>query len=440
MGYADKRRSPLSSQVDDVYFSDAEQKGTFKSVENKIDFTGSADWTASGNKNGLIDTLENKRIRIIQKLDSLKIVRTGSSIRIMLANICPHGKDMVDEKLPGIPAIPCKKLPAIPGMDNLLKDNSYLQNHTGKLEEQIRQYTGVDKLKGLIPGKLNQYEHLAQDPSSIDRVIDQQASQTEMYKAFTEQSGALPGMDDLPRDMLNDLEKYQNTDNLKSAAKELAVEQTRDFFKGHEDKLEGAMSQMTKLKKKYSCVPDSRDLSTAIKKNSMKGKPLKERLILGGNFQILRGNPVSLDLSPYLMYRINKIFFTGAGITYRASLGIENNQQTNIVQDVYGVNILAQHKIYKGFFGHLEGTYMNRPVESTQQSTDMSQSAWSEGLMLGIGKRLRFSQLVNGTIIFTYDFLHNDQSVNPKPWNIRFGFELGKLSLPKRRGLVNGGK
>ena len=199
------------------------------------------------------------------------------------------------------------------------------------------------------------------------------------------------------------------------------------------------MSQMTKLKKKYSCVPDSRDLSTAVKKNSMKDKPLKERLILGGNFQILRGNPVSLDLSPYLMYRINKIFFTGAGITYRASLGIENNQQTNIVQDVYGVNILAQHKIYKGFFGHLEGTYMNRPVESTRQSTDMNQSAWSEGLMLGIGKRLRFSQLFNGTVIFSYDFLHNDQSVNPKPWNIRFGFELGKLSLPKRRGLVNGG-
>ena len=173
-----------------------------------------------GNKNGLIDTLENKRIRIIQKLDSLK----NRADRVInpdnVGQYLPHGKDMVDEKLPGIPAIPCKKLPAIPGMDNLLKDNSYLQNHTGKLEEQIRQYTGVDKLKGLIPGKLNQYEHLAQDPSSIDQVIDQQASQTEMYKAFTEQSDALPGMDDLPRDMLNDLEKYQNTDNLKSAAKD----------------------------------------------------------------------------------------------------------------------------------------------------------------------------------------------------------------------------
>jgi len=36
---------------------------------------------------------------------------------------------------------------------------------------------------------------------------------------------------------------------------------------------------------------------------------------------------------------------------------------------------------------------------------------------------------LRGVIIFTYDVLHTDSSPNPKAWNIKFGFSLGRFKL-----------
>jgi hypothetical protein len=361
-------------------------------------------------------------------------------------------------KLHRMPEMNQLSLPKIQAPNSLWSEE-YLQEYASQLHERIGRFGSITGADGSIPNQLRipataipeqyqQYGDMIDDPSVIDGFIERQAGETEVSKALSQNTNALPGQDDLPVDMLNDLERFTDMSNMRSTdkrqvmdqAKELAVDHAQKVIEKHGKQLNSAMGELARLKKKYSAVPDSRDLSTAVKRNSLKGKPFKERLMPGGNFQILRGNPVSLDMSPYLLYRVNKAFFAGVGATYRAGLGIDNNQQTNIAQDVYGLNAIVQHKIYKGFFGHVEGVYMNRPIIGAQNTSDVVQRSWSEGLMLGIGKRMRLSHFLAGTIILTYDFLHNDRSVHPKPWNVRFGFELEKMSLSKRRALVKSSK
>ena len=44
-------------------------------------------------------------------------------------------------------------------------------------------------------------------------------------------------------------------------------------------------------------------------------------------------------------------------------------------------------------------------------------------------RQMRLSKALSGVIIFTYDVLHNEYSANPRAWNIKFGFSLGKFKL-----------
>jgi hypothetical protein len=186
---------------------------------------------------------------------------------------------------------------------------------------------------------------------------------------------------------------------------------------------------MTQLKKKYSYVPDSRDLSTAVKATSLKDEPLKKRIRFGLGFQIQQTNPVSVDLAPNVMYRFNTNFSAGISGTYRAALGQEDKNTAAIgtTTDVYGGSVLAQHMVWKGFFGHAEFQSLSSPVEDA--STDNPTRKWTNGALLGIGKQMALAKGLRGQIIFTYDFLHGDDSVNPKAWNIRFGLHLGNFKL-----------
>ena len=52
----------------------------------------------------------------------------------------------------------------------------------------------------------------------------------------------------------------------------------------------------------------------------MKDKSFKERLIVGGNFQVHKGDPLGVDLSPSLGYHFNKRFSSGVGGTYRTTI------------------------------------------------------------------------------------------------------------------------
>ena len=302
-----------------------------------------------------------------------------------------------------------------------------------KLDEQIRGFKGTG-------GRLRQMES-SQRGKEIDQLIDSKAAQMSEFQTLnneTKELAAMPpygwspaGGKELPESMLADLKRYQDAQAMKAEAKEVAIKKATDYFANHQDKLSQAQGMMSKLKKKYSCVPDSRDLSTAIKASSLKGEPLKRRLIFGLGFQIQRTNPISIDLSPNLLYRFNKLFSAGISGTYRASLGIENNSAVAVSTstDVYGASAIVQHKIWKGFFGHGEFQYLSTPITYPSPATDLPTRSWHEGLLLGIGKQMSFSKALKGQIIFTYDLLHNEHSPNPKAWNIKFGFMLGRFKL-----------
>ncbi len=434
-------------------------------VQSKIDSLNQTliDIKSIGEKQ--LTNASKKADKIISRIDSLQNLLTNKLHLDKLEKYGSSGTDLV-EKL-NVPALNNKSIPPvrrdgdleklnlpgmkglntkIPGMDKLsLPDNgpgslrSLVDERLGKLSNlKDNEWFKQDLPNANIPDKVQErlqagqeYGQVLKDPSKIDQAFDTKAAQMTEAQYLTDQTKELDALKELPESMLADLKRYRDAQALKAEAKVMAVKKATDYFARHQDKLTEAQGMMSKLKKKYSYVPDSRDLSTAVKATSLKNEPLKKRLVFGLGFQIQRTNPISLDLSPNLLYRFNKLFSAGISGTYRASLGIENNSSVAVktAQDVYGASAIAQHKVWKGFFGHGEFQYLSTPMVDPATGTDLPTRSWHEGLLLGIGKQINFSKALNGQIIFTYDFLHTSASPNPKAWNIKFGFQLGKFKL-----------
>lgn len=398
-----------------------------------------------------IDSLQN---RLTDKLQLDKLGKYGKSANELTEklnvpalenkSILPvrGGGGLEKLQMPGMQGLNTK----IPGMDKLsLPDNgpgslhSLVDKRLGKLGDlSTKEWIKTDLSGQQMPddvqsylSEVQQYGQVLKDPSKVDGLVDARAAQMSEAKLFNDQTKELDAMKQLPESMLADLKRFRDAQAMKAEAKEVAVKKATDYFASHQDKLTEAQGMMSKLKKKYSYVPDSRDLSTAVKATSLKDESLKKRLVFGLGFQIQRTNPIALDLSPNLLYRFNKLFSAGISGTYRASLGIENNSSVavNTAQDVYGASAIAQHKVWKGFFGYGEFQYLSTPMVDPATGTDLPTRSWHKGLLLGIGKQMSLSKALKGQIIFTYDFLHTSASPNPKAWNLKFGFQFGKFKL-----------
>jgi len=206
-------------------------------------------------------------------------------------------------------------------------------------------------------------------------------------------------------------------------------------FEQYQDKVQQVQEQAQKLKKKYSSVADARDLSTAVKRNSLKGEPLAKRLVLGGTFQItpsfsrkdsLKGLPkdysASVDLSPVIGYRLNKKFTAGASVTYRANIiadELETHNQT------YGWRGFLEYFPKESIFFHGEYQAISTEVTASDANIEEPSRQWINGALVGVGKEFALFKGIKGQVMILYDFLFDGySSPYQRPLAIRFGIVM----------------
>ena len=155
--------------------------------------------------------------------------------------------------------------------------------------------------------------------------------------------------------------------------------------------------------------------------NPYKDDPFLKRIKLGGNFQINKNDPASVDISAQAAYLLNQRARLGTGLSYRVTVG-KNFQQVDFKDQVLGIRSFFDYTVYKSIY--LEGLMewaRARPKESTEISTH---HIWTKAIMLGAGNRFNITKKLKGTFTVLYNFSYNENSPNPSPWMFRVGFEL----------------
>lgn len=164
------------------------------------------------------------------------------------------------------------------------------------------------------------------------------------------------------------------------------------------------------------------------KNNSLKGAPLKDRIVTGGGVGLGLGSVQDFfSVSPVIGYRLTTKLIAGTGVTYRYT----NYKivKPSIKLNDYGLNPFLRFTVYRNIFIQAEYEYLNYefPVsvaETTRKSFDSFLAGG--GFIQPIGRRLSFYLMA----LYNFSYQETAQySPYDSPIVIRAGINIGALSL-----------
>jgi len=322
------------------------------------------------------------------------------------------------------------------------------------LEQKVQSLAGVSALeakKATVAPQLEGYKNMP-DPFSPSESLVAPARQhaggdSEALKNWNQRIPSVEKLKDgdaLKPARLRHSGGKETANHIKVLAADYFTQQVGLSEQAWADKLKAAQDKLSKWKKKFGGLASINDIPARTGRggNPLKGKTFGERLIIGGNFQIYKGKPFGLDISPQLAYKLTPKFRMGVGGVFRTSFGNNDidlttpNQPTGQTgkpvrshgreRSAYGFSGYLAHDVYKRFYAHGEFEKLHTrpqqaPDEKTKQPGNLHESAY-----LGIGKTYHISNMVKGNIMLLYDVLNDKTNPYRRPWNIRFGFQLVK--------------
>lgn len=280
-------------------------------------------------------------------------------------------------------------------------------------QSYFKEQTGAD----VELDSLSKEQLLAQSEEFIQNQIENSEYFKELQESLGNGQSILDQQNALIEAEKARLEQYMN----QQAAREKLTSAAKEYVQQNASKISAAQSDLSELKKTYAKVPSAQDLSSAVKHTSLEESSFGERLQFGGNIGIGRVDPFSLDISPLLGYRFNKLFSAGLTGTYRAQFDRENLSLQQEDGTVYGYSLYVSHKVFRNFFGYIEGENKASRIK-TENGTMVN---WTKGLLLGIGREFGVSKKMTMQVLVLYNFLYDNQDeMYNSPLVIKTGFQF----------------
>ncbi len=179
-----------------------------------------------------------------------------------------------------------------------------------------------------------------------------------------------------------------------------------------------AQDQIKGLKKKYTSLQSTNDLSTGVKRSSMKQYPFHRRFQIGGTIDMASTDPLIFNIDLQLGYRINKYATIGVGGLYRKEFTSSNFD--DITGDGYGCLGFFSYEIVNSFFGYTEYQRITSG-EIPEGSNDL---IWDTAFYLGLGRAVNLSKRFQMTIMLLYDLNNKANDLSIRPFTLRVGYRV----------------
>lgn len=299
--------------------------------------------------------------------------------------------------------IPELKVPNLKSKAKGLLSKSDLSDLTGKAED----------LQKLVSDYKNNFK-------GWDEKLLAKATNIEEIKLLKEQQEKLAAYKPLPEGYRENMDGFQTNDFVKEQLEAKAEEIKKIGGETLQEKFDAAQEKLSEAKEKYGSLESLKDAPKR-KPNPYKGDPFLKRIKWGGNFQINKDDPASVDIAVQASYLLNQRARFGTGVSYRVTVG-KNFQQIDFKDQVFGIRTFFDYTIYKSIYLEALMEWIRaRPKETTELS---SSHIWTRAMMLGAGNRFNITKKLKGTFTVLYNFSYNENSPHPSPWVFRAGFEL----------------
>jgi hypothetical protein len=282
-----------------------------------------------------------------------------------------------------------------------------------QLGEWQKSMPGVPDVAGQAGKQLKELKELTKNPApTAEKAL---TGISEMKEA----TGVLSQAEQLKKQN----EALQAAEQLKGP--EALKVQAIDHFGGKEAELAGAMSQMSKYKKKYPSIGSLSEIpkNDWLPRNGLKGKPFKERFRPGMNLGVRsNSDTVLLDLYPNASYRITGRIEAGLGGIYR--LRVSANPFGFDQRDpVWGMAAFVVIKTFKSVFIRLETDGTSHVKQGAAEEPAYRDWRWS--FHTGIQTNFKISKRWTGNVQMIYNFDSSLKDGFPERLTGRIGVQYG---------------
>jgi len=286
-----------------------------------------------------------------------------------------------------------------------------------KLPFSEKDLMALKEQAGSIKALLDDYKSVF---DGWEEKVLERLSSLEEVQLLKEQQERIASYKPLPDGYRDRLEGMQTNDFVADQLEAKAAEYEQLGKETLQEKLDEAIAEMTKAKKKY---PSLESLKDAPKRpeNPLKDEPLGKRLKFGGDLQVNRESPTSVDVSVQIGYLFNPKAQLGFGVSYRIPTG-DKFSSVDFSESLFSTRFFFNHFVYKRFY--LQAVYESNRITILDQNDISIGQEWVQSGMIGLGKEFPISKKVNMSTSILYNFLYNDKSPYQKPWVFRVGFNL----------------
>lgn len=279
------------------------------------------------------------------------------------------------------------------------------------------QVPGMDTLKSVFDSSP---DHLI---ASVENIANEKMKSNTGMAGLSRQAGEMNKW----RKQLN---VFSNKDSLMKSGKAMAI----DHFANQKEALQAAQNKATNFLGKYREYFNKGDSTVGIKRTSLAGKTWRERIVVGGNFNVVSTSPFSLDLSPLAGYRFNTKFYAGIGFSYRQTFGDSLRYKLYISPTNTSARIFVNYDLIKNFFAYAEIEAAGLKVKNKEATAQ----EWRFNYFIGLGKKLLLHPKVFMTITAIYNLNSaNNNPAYPQKFQIRIGFQTSDLAFRKKKFYYN---
>jgi hypothetical protein len=240
-----------------------------------------------------------------------------------------------------------------------------------------------------------------------------------------------------PHDIWENVPPVMDEENIKSTVNKEVIDKGKDYFIQHGDAVLRGRNEIAKLLKKYREFSSMKNSDEGIKRASLKGKTLKEHLLIGCNFNIPSVVPLSIDFSPQVGYKFNKRCATGVALNYRFSFADSIASKRHLAPTSRSYRGFVTYEIIKSFFTLVEFERSKGKFKSDDRDTQV----WKNAVFAGLGKRFLIHPKLYMTITTLYNLNFEKQNaVDPRRFQVRFGFQISELAMRKKLYLFDPNK
>ena len=310
-------------------------------------------------------------------------------------------KELQAPEFPELPNLELPQLPATPDINELLP---------GKYLDDLK--SSLDGVSGLFDQYKNEFE-------GWDQKLLARATSLEEVKMLQQQKKLMDNYKPLPDGYRDNIENFQTNDFVKEKLQAKADEIEKVGGKSLQERFNEAQGELAKAKEKFNAI--DRPDGAKPNENPYQGQPLLKRLVLGGNLQVNRQDPSSIDAALQVSYLANARARFGLGGSYRISLG-KNSINPDFDRQVFSTRTFFDYTLFRSVFAEAAYEWSNTDVLT--QDNIATGRQWVQSGMLGIGNRFNLPKGLKGNFTALYNFFHDERSPNPSPWVFRFGFEF----------------